>query len=584
MNDSKITVSPGGARSAGAARIAARSEPAIPVEALANHIAILGKTGSGKSNAAKTVVEGLLDRGERVCVLDPTGTWFGLRLTRKGKPSPYPIVIFGGVHADIPIGGAHGAAIAETVGTTTTPAVIDTRLLSVADRTRFFTDFAEALLRKNRGALTLVIDEAHLFAPKGKINDPRAGAMLGAANNLVSLGRGIGLRIILISQRPAKLHNDSLGQVETLVAMRMILPHDREAVMDWVREQADPGQGREIVASLPSLPTGDAWIWAPGLGLLERRHFPLAGTFDSGSVSDGVNSGPELAPLDIEAVTERLKTVAADVVANDPKALKAEIVRLKAEVARKPQTVAAEPDPAAIKRAEDAAFLRGVEEGERRGNVAGQAVMLARAQGALGGLKVDAAPEAVARPVARPVPAPAPPRQTSVPPRPARSEPVASGEVPAGCSKPLASLAGVYPAGMTEAQWALAAGYKRNGGTWGTYKSRLRGAGLIEQRDGRWFATESGAAAAGDVEQPPPPGSELVRWWASRLPGTTKIAEALIEAWPRDLGRDELADAVGMSAAGGSFGTYLSRLASPGLIERDGGVIRLTPEAMGAGG
>ena len=81
---------------------------------------------------------------------------------------------------------------------------------------------------------------------------------------------------------------------------------------------------------------------------------------------------------------------------------------------------------------------------------------------------------------------------------------------------------------------------------------------------------------------PPPPGPDLVRWWAAKLPGTPKIVEALIDAWPRELDRDELAAAVEMSASGGSFGTYLSRLAGPGIIERSGRTVRLSADAMGA--
>jgi hypothetical protein len=551
----------------------------IPAAALAHHIAILGKTGSGKSNAAKTLVEGALDRGERVCVLDPTGAWYGLRLTAAGKPSPYPVVIFGGQHADLQIAGAHGAAIAETIGTTSTPAVIDTRLMTVGDRTRFFTDFAETLLRKNSGPLTLVIDEAHLFAPQGRVADPQSGKMLHAANNLVSLGRSIGLRVVMLSQRPAKLHKDSLTQVETLVAMRLIAPQDRAAIDAWIGEWADQAHGREIIASLPSLPTGDAWIWSPEIGVLKRDHFPLAKTFDSGRAPTEAGAGPALRPLDLKAVTARLETVAADVLANDPRALKAEIAKLRAELAKKPAPVVSAPDPAVMKAAEDAAFLRGVTEGEKRG----QAIMLTRVRSALEAIRVELAQDS-GPPVRAPVPPAQPRARREIAPTVAakangHAEP--DWTVPPGCTKPLASLAGVYPAGMTEAQWSTAAGYKRSGGTWGTYKSRLRGAGLIEQREGRWFATEAGAGAAGDVELPPPPGPDLVRWWAARLPGTPKIAEALIEAWPRDMDRDELALAVNMSAAGGSFGTYLSRLASPGLIERDGGVIRLSAEAMG---
>ena len=262
----------------------------VPPGALDKHIAILGKTGSGKSNLAKTIAEDLLARGARVCVIDPTGTWWGLRLMADGEtPSGHPIVIFGGQHADLPVAAAHGEAIARAIGTSSTPAIIDTRQLTVSDRTRFFTGFAETLIQVNRGELTLIIDEAHLFAPQaGSKVGGGAPAMLHAANNLVSLGRGVGLRIILISQRPAKLHKDSLTQVETLVAMRLIAPQDRKAIDDWIGEWgSDLFKGRDLLSSLPSLPTGDAWVWSPEINHLERAHCPLAATYDSGRVRDG---------------------------------------------------------------------------------------------------------------------------------------------------------------------------------------------------------------------------------------------------------------------------------------------------------
>ena len=49
----------------------------VPADALDKHIAILGKTESGKSNLAKTLAEDLLACGTRVRVIDPTGTWWG---------------------------------------------------------------------------------------------------------------------------------------------------------------------------------------------------------------------------------------------------------------------------------------------------------------------------------------------------------------------------------------------------------------------------------------------------------------------------------------------------------------------------
>lgn len=493
-------------------------------------------------------------------------------------------MIFGGLHADVQIGPAHGQAVAEVVATSATPAVIDTRLMTVGERTAFFTAFAQTLLRRNKGPLRLVVDEAHLFAPQGRVADPRSGEMLHAANNLVSLGRSIGLRIVLISQRPAKLHKDSLTQVETLVAMRVIAPQDRRAIEDWIGEWADPAKGKEIIASLPSLPTGDAWIWSPEAGVLKREHFPLASTYDSGKAPSGEEGAPELQPLDLEAVSALLDKAAADIKANDPRALKAEVARLSRELAavskQAPGAAPAWPDQREQVRQlteELAATSAALERLTASANELQRRHKLAAA--ALGGESVHI--PAVTTPQRRIAPTPAPVQRQPVPARePRHSE--GNGAVPHGCAKPLAALAGVYPAGMTEAQWATSAGYKRTGGTWQAYKGRLRGAGLIESRGGLWFATEVGAGAVGDVELPPSPGPDLARWWAGKIHGTPKVVEALLEAWPHALTKDELAERIGMTASGGSFGAYISRLRSPGLIEQDGGGIRLSPEVMGA--
>lgn len=293
----------------------------IPEIAMENHIAILGKTGCGKTYAAKGMIERLLDKGARVCVIDPTSVYFGLK-------SKYKIPVFGGDHADLQLGQAHGEAIAEVVATTATSAIIDTSALRVGERARFFTDFAETLLRKNKTPLYLIIDESHLFMPQGKVADPRSGAMLHAGNNLVSLGRSKGLRITLISQRPAKLHKDSLTQVETLVAMRLIAPQDRKAVQEWIADQADIARGKEIVSDLPNLATGSAWLWSPGINILEKIKFPKISTFDSSSSN---HSGKEvkLIPTDLAEIETKLAAIDDKIIKNDPENLKKRIKELE---------------------------------------------------------------------------------------------------------------------------------------------------------------------------------------------------------------------------------------------------------------
>ena len=291
----------------------------IPDAALANHTAIVGKTGSGKSYAAKGVIERLLARGERVAIVDPTGVYWGLRLAPDGRAaSAFAPVIFGGRHADLPLPADAGARLAAIIGGSATPVILDTQLMSVGERTRLFTAFAEALLRENHGPLTLVLDEAHLFAPQG---GAAAGGfettqLLHATNNLVSLGRSAGLCILLITQRPAKLHKDALTQVETLVALRVTSPQDRKAVSLWLEGAPALAQSADIIGTLASLKTGEGWVYAPEQGVLERASFPAIATFDSGRPL-AAGEMPALKPIDVAALREAMTTMPDKHIATD---------------------------------------------------------------------------------------------------------------------------------------------------------------------------------------------------------------------------------------------------------------------------
>jgi uncharacterized protein len=54
------------------------------------------------------------------------------------------------------------------------------------------------------------------------------------------------------------------------------------------------------------------------------------------------------------------------------------------------------------------------------------------------------------------------------------------------------------------------------------------------------------------------------------------MIDALIAAHPRGMDRANLGDRVGMTATGGTFQTYLSRLKTNGVIEVAGRKIMLT--------
>jgi uncharacterized protein len=260
--------------------------PTIPEKVLEQHIAILGITGSGKTYTSKGIVETLLAEKRRVCILDPAGVWWGLRSDTTGRRPAFEVYIFGGDHGDFPLDYRSGAAIAELIGTSDISAILDNRNFTIEQRTIFLADFGETLLRLNRNPLNLIIDEAHLMMPQS-VHDRKAARMLDAGNNMVSLGRGVGLRITMITQRAAKLHKDSMTQAQTLIAMRLIAPHDIRAAESWIGEWASPQLGKEMISSLPSLPTGEGWIWAPEIGILECVRFARITTYDSSKAPTG---------------------------------------------------------------------------------------------------------------------------------------------------------------------------------------------------------------------------------------------------------------------------------------------------------
>lgn len=545
----------------------------IPAAALESHIGILGKTGSGKSNLAKVLAERLMHAGERVCAIDPTGTWWGLRLDAAGKkPSLFKPVIFGGDHGDIPISDQHGAVLAEAIGTSADSAVIDTQQMTVGQRTRFFAGFAETLLRANRGPLHLIIDEAHLFAPQGKVNDPQSGAMLHAANNLVSLGRGRGLRIMLISQRPAKLHKDSLTQVETLIAMRLIAPQDRAAVKDWIGEWADGNKGTEILNSLPSLPRGDAWVWSPQIDYLERTHFPLAATFDSGTAEANAKAR-DLPPIDTAALGDKMDSIRQEAQANDPKRLKARIAELEREKA-KPVAVV---DEEAIGSAWAEGYAQGVDEGFKSGMDAGISVERKR----LGQRVLDFAADFVL--ATQEVAAPAQ-RQSVVvvPPAPRKSEPSAAPKfrpretIPVEGMSPSSiklvdAIVAAYPIGMSLETAAKRAGLSKRSSAFGRYLKEAAASPRIQDRgDGRYVAV----AAEEGLQAP----SGLDDFKRSLPPSYAKMLEVLADAPSSVILADEIAERSGVSRTSSGLNAGLKELVALGLADRTDGGYRLSQD------
>jgi ribosome-binding protein aMBF1 (putative translation factor) len=272
----------------------------LPDTALDADIAILGKKGRGKTFTAKGIVERLLAMGRRVLILDPLSIWWGLKASRDGKSPGFPIVVFGGPKADIPITGNSGLALGRLLSSTSISAVIDLGALRIKEQAHLTAELLDHLWTVNREPLWIVLEEADVFAPQQPAGEMMR--VLGEVDRIARRGRAFGFRLISITQRPAKLHKDVLTQLSTLITLGVTSPQDRDAIKAWVDGNADREKARDVYDSLAHLKVGEGWIWAPDLGLLKRVTFPPIATLDTSKTpkaGDVAIASPVLAAADI---------------------------------------------------------------------------------------------------------------------------------------------------------------------------------------------------------------------------------------------------------------------------------------------
>jgi DNA helicase HerA-like ATPase len=96
----------------------------------------------------------------------------------------------------------------------------------------------------------IFIEEAHRFIPaEGSTNSSRIIKKIAAE------GRKFGVFLVLITQRPSKIHSDALSQCNSQIIMRLTNPHDQSAVSSSSERLSET-----LMDDLPGLNTGEAVI------------------------------------------------------------------------------------------------------------------------------------------------------------------------------------------------------------------------------------------------------------------------------------------------------------------------------------
>ncbi len=552
----------------------------LPLDAITQTFGVLAVRGAGKSNLAAVMAEEMFVARLPFVVIDPVGSWYGLRAHGSdAKAEGLPIPIFGGRHGDVPLERTGGQLLADLVVDRRMTCVLDVSEFSEGDKVRFLIDFAERLYRRNTEPLHLFLEEADDYAPQRPMREQ--ARLLGAWQNIVRRGRARGLGITMITQRSAVLNKDVLTQIETLFVLRTTSPQDRKAIEAWVAFQ---GGARDMIETLPRLESGEAWVWSPSwLRTFERVHVRRRWTFDSGATPKGSKATrptASLADVDLGSIREQMAATIERAKADDPRELRRRIGELEKQAKAGPAAPAPKlkevpalsaKDRAALERTVDrleafAGRLEAVcaELNTHAPHARATADSLRKALGA-----PPAPPIAEMRALERVVRegrrAPPPP-----PRRPNGHAGAADPSLPKGERITLIAIA-QHPDGVTREQLTVLTGYKRS--TRDAYLQRLRERGHTDDAGGRIVASDSGVAALGSDYEPLPTGDALREHWLEpgRLPeGEARVLDVLCAAYPKAVAREKIDEATGFKRS--TRDAYLQRLGARRLVSsgRDG--------------
>lgn len=573
----------------------------LPLDIVTMTQAILARKRSGKSYTAQKIAEELLLAGQQIVAIDPTSAWWGLRSSADGSGPGFPVVVFGGEHGDAALDYRAGATLARAVVEHHFSAIFDVGNMVYEEQCKFTASFANELLRLNREAMHVFIDEADVFAPE-KAFGKEEKMSLHAVSRMVKQGGIKGIGCTMITQRPQVLNKNILSQVDLLTVLRMSGPLEIDIMVKWIRSEVSVEFADQVRAALPSLPVGTAFVCSAPQEIGERVVIGQKQTFNSGATPKPGERKAEpkvLAPIDIQRLGEQVAKAVQEQKEQDPAELRKTVADLRRQLAAKPATVTAHPEETAALRAaierrnlkitalySEIARLSGFAN-EIRTITESVISKLTPRRFDIEALEERAFEEQLGSSM------PTERRSLSVTKAlPVQSAPVKPQATASTNSagpvqlRPVArqileALAQWYPNARTQAQVAALIGNKPRGGSWTSYVSELNRAGFI-LKDGKMMqCTQAGLDFLGEDRVPAPatPDDVLALWRPKLRPQARAILDRLWEAG-KPLSQEEVAYSMGVAPRGGSWTSYLSELKTARLVLKYGDMLELDPETF----
>jgi len=260
-------------------------------------VAVLGISGSGKTNTAAVLVEELLSNGIPMTIVDIEGEYWGLK-------EKYEVLVAGrSEHADVEFDAAHAGSLAELSVQRAIPIILDLSEYGQDEMYEFLLAYFTRLWEVcfiHRQPYQVILEEAHEFLPQGQRTPLKE-----ILTRIALRGRKRGLGTILMSQRSAKVDKDVLTQASLLFLHRVVHPIDLKVYQDLI-----PLPGREVESMVGSLQTGQTIaLYQHQAQVIQVR---LRHTFHAGATPlQGVAPSPELRKID-STLLEELRRLTAE--------------------------------------------------------------------------------------------------------------------------------------------------------------------------------------------------------------------------------------------------------------------------------
>ena len=241
-------------------------------------LAVLGKTGTGKSSTSRRFVEEVVAAGDRsVGIYDCMGQWRGIQRGRDGAPG-LPFLIAGDDEGD-DFDLDHAVEVVEAVNRGHNVVVDVSQRRGPALARKGATLFDELYAEAGTRPIVVVVEEADELAPQRTSYAGQRDSLL-AVERLARRGRGRGIGLLVITQRSAAISKGVISQLDVLIAFGSPAPQDRNAISSWIPVDDAPGN-REILARLGSLAVGEAIVWQPASTSLSLHQMLMPRTADN---------------------------------------------------------------------------------------------------------------------------------------------------------------------------------------------------------------------------------------------------------------------------------------------------------------